>query len=261
MMAFEELYLVSTRVAPLDGAAVDALLAECEIDPPGGYREFATRFGLGEVCGFLSLLAPDDVRRWRRDVGAFMLDEGLFELAAEQWTRCGVKFEQFRRGVDLWSTNQRPSYLAVPGHGPRVFEWDVGEVVCHERGIIDVIPAVARLMFNMSFPYFEPRGPSRRWDVYDPSPGLEVESFVGAVFERWGDGVRRLRSDEEDYVVTVFARPIQARFACWREEERHPGRLTHLGVSYEDEEEGELHDFLRPFIDETAGECRTSRCT
>src|SRR5437660_3022990 len=48
-MAFEELYLVSTRVAPLDGAAVDALLAECEIDPPGGYREFLTRFGLGEV--------------------------------------------------------------------------------------------------------------------------------------------------------------------------------------------------------------------
>jgi hypothetical protein len=78
-MAFEELYLVSPRVAPLDAVSVDALLAECELDAPGGYREFLTRFGLGEVCRFLSLLAPDDVRSWCREVGAFMLDEGLHD--------------------------------------------------------------------------------------------------------------------------------------------------------------------------------------
>jgi hypothetical protein len=247
-MAFEELYLVSTRVAPLDGGAVDALLADCEIDPPGGYREFLTRFGLGEVCGFLSLRSPDEVRRWRREVGTIMLDEGLFEVADEQWTAWGVTFEQFHRGVELWSTNQRPSYVAVPGHGPRVFEWDVGEVVCHERGMIDMIPAVARLMFGMSFPYFEPRRPGRERDMYEPSPRLEVESFVAGVFERWGEGVRRLRSGQDDYVVNVFARPIQARFACWREEERDPGRLTHLGVTYDIEHEDELHNFLRAFV-------------
>ena len=38
-----------------------------------------------------------------------MLDEGLFEIAAEQWTKWGVTFEQFHKGVQLWSTNQRPS--------------------------------------------------------------------------------------------------------------------------------------------------------
>jgi hypothetical protein len=252
-MAFEELYLVSTRVAPLDGAAVDALLAECEIGPPGGYREFLTRFGLGEVCNFLSMRAPDEVRQWRREVGVFMLDEGLFEIAAEQWTACGVTFEQYRRGVELWSTNQRPTYLALPGHGARVFEFDVHEVICYERGMIDMIPAVARLMFNMTFPYFEPRRPGRERDLYDPSPGLEVESFVAAVFERWGEGVRRLRSDQDDYVINVFARPIQARFACWHEEERDPGRLTGIGVTYDVEHEEELHDFLRAFVGDPGG--------
>jgi hypothetical protein len=249
-MAFEELYLVSTRVAPLDGAAVDTLLAECEIDQPGGYREFLTRFGLGEVCGFLSMLAPDEVRRWRQEVGAVMLDEGLFEIAAEQWAAWGVTFEQYRRGVELWSTNERPYYLAFPGHGSRVFEVYRGEVGCHERGMIDMIPTVARLMANMSFSYFEPRRPGRERDMYDPEPGLEIESFVAAVFARWGVGVRRLRSDQDDYVVNVFARPIQARIACWREEASDLGRMRHIGVTYDVEHEAELNDFLRPFVND-----------
>jgi hypothetical protein len=184
-MAFEELYLVSTRVAPLDGAAVDGLLAECEIDPPGGYREFLTRFGLGEVCSFLSVLAPDEVRRWRREVGAVVMsDEWLFEAEAKQWAVWGVTFDQYHGGVALWSTNERPSFYALPGHGPRVFQVDVGEVVCHERGMLDMIPAVARLMSDMSFPYFEPRRPGRERDMYDPNPGLEIESFVASSFER-----------------------------------------------------------------------------
>jgi hypothetical protein len=171
----------------------------------------------------------------------------LFEIAAKQWTAHGVTFEQFQKGVELWSTNQRPSYLALPGHGPRVFEWEVGEVVCYERGMIDMIPAVTRLMFNMSFPYFEPRLPGRKRDMYDPNPGLELESFAAAVFEKWGEGVRRLHSEQDDYLANVFARPIQARFACWQEES-NPGRLTYIGVTYDAEHENELHDFLGAFV-------------
>ncbi len=247
-MAFEELYLVSSRVAPLDGAVVDALLAESEIDPPGGYREFLTRFGLGEVCGFLSMRSPEDVRQWRVEVGAVMLDEQLYDIAGQEWAAHGVTFEQYRNGVELWSTNQRPSYLAVPGHGPRVFEFDVHEVVCHERGMIDMIPAVARLMFNTSFPYFEPRRLDREWDSLDPKPEVEIESFVAAVFKRWGDGVRRLHSDQDDYIVTVFARQIQARFACWHAKERDPSKLSHVQVTYDIEYADELHDFLKPLL-------------
>jgi hypothetical protein len=254
-MAFEELYLVSTRVAPVDDAAIDALLADYGIDPPGGYREFLTRFGLGEICGFLMLLAPDEVRRWRREEGAeLMSDEWLFNTVAEQWGACGVTFEQYRGGMALWSTNQRPSFYALPGHGPRVFQVDVGEVVCHERGMIDMIPAAAHLMGDMSFPYFEPRRPGHVREMYDPNPGVETEPFVAAVLERWGDGVRRLRSDQDDYCLNLFARPIQTRFACWREEASDPRRLTHLGVSYDVEEEDELHDFLRTFVGDLDGQ-------
>lgn len=247
-MAFEELYLVSTRVATLDGAAVDGLLAQCELDGPQGYREFLTRFGLGEICGFLSIRAPDEVRAWCREVGGRLLDEWLFERDAERWAAWGVTLEQFRRGVALWSTNQRPSYYAFPGHGPRVFQVDAGDLVCYERGMIDLVPAVARLMFEMSFPYFEPRHPGRVREMYDPDPMLKIESFVAAVFNRWGEGVRRLCSDQDDCVMNIFARPIQARFACWRKEASDPQRLAHLGVTYDAEHEDELHDFLRRFV-------------
>jgi hypothetical protein len=247
-MAFEELYLVSTRVVPVDGRAVEDLLSECGIDPPGGYREFLTRFGLGEICGFLSTQAPNDIRAWRREIGGLMLDEGLYDVAAEQWAACGVTFEQFHRGVELWATNQRPSFLAVPGHGPRAFQWEVGEVVCYERGMIDMIPAVARLMFDASFPFFEPQRPDRKHATYAPRPGLAVEAFVSAVFDRWGAGVRRLRSGEDDYALSVFSRPVQAQFTCYREESSEPERLTTIGVTYDVEEEGELLDFLRGFF-------------
>jgi hypothetical protein len=50
--------------------------------------------------------------------------------------------------------------------------------------------------------------------------------------------------------VNVFARPIQARFACWREEACDPERLTHIGVTYDIEHEDELHDFLRAFVED-----------
>ena len=76
---------------------------------------------------------------------------------------------------------------------------------------------------------------------------------MAAVFERWGEGVRRLRSDQDDSVVNVFARPIQARFACWRGEERDSGRLTHIGVTYDVEHEDEVHDFLRAFVSDPGG--------
>ncbi len=161
-MAFEELYLVSTRIAPLDGAAVDDLLTECGLDQPGGYREFMTRFGLGEVCSFLRVRSPDEIREWRREEGSRLLDEGLWEVEAEDWMPWGVSFEQYCGGIALWSTNQRPSYYALPGHGPRVFQVEPGEVVCYERGMPDMIPAVAQLMFEMNFPYFEPRRRAER---------------------------------------------------------------------------------------------------
>jgi hypothetical protein len=247
-MAFDELYLLSTRVAPLDGAAVDRLLTECGLDQPGGYREFMTRFGMGEVCSFLRVRSPDEVREWRQEVGPRLLDESLWEVEAEDWTPWGVSFEQFRGGIALWSTNQRPSFYVLPGHGPRVFQVEPGEVVCYERGMPDMIPAIARLMFDMSFPYFEPQHPGRERDMFDPHPGLELESFVSAVGERWGQCVRRLHSQQDDYVVNVFARPIQARFSCWREEERHPKRLTHISVTYDVECEGELYGFLKDFV-------------
>jgi hypothetical protein len=247
-MAFEELYLVSTRVAPVDGAAVDDLLAECGLDPPGGYREFMTRFGLGEVCSFLRVRSPDEVREWRREAGPRLLDETLWEVEAEHWQPWGVTFEQFHGGIALWSTNQRPSFYALPGHGPRVFHVEPGEVACYERGMADVVPGVTRLMFDMSFPYFEPRHPARERDMFEPAPGLELEPFVSAVEERWGQGVRRLRSGQDDYITNVFVRPVQARFSCWREEEKHPGRLTTIGVTYDVEHEGELHDFLKRLV-------------
>jgi hypothetical protein len=247
-MAFEELYLVSTRVAPLDGSAVDDLLTECDLDQPGGYREFMTRFGLGEVCSFLRVRSPEEVREWRREMGPRLLDESLWEVEAADWIPWGVSFEQFRGGITLWSTNQRPSYYVLPGHGPRVFQAEPGEVVCYEHGMADMIPGVARLMFNMSFPYFEPRHPGRDRDMFEPTPGLELEQFVSAIGKRWEHGVRRLRSEEDDYVTNIFARPIQARFSCWREEEKHPEWLTHIGVTYDVEHEGELHDFLKGFV-------------
>jgi hypothetical protein len=247
-VAFDELYPVSTRVTPVDGAAVGQLLTDAGIDEPGGYQEFLARFGVGEVCSFLRVLSPDEVRERCREVGGIMDDEYLFQADAEQWTRWGVTFDQFRRGVELWSTNQRPSFVALPGHGPRVFHWEVGDVTCYERGMIDVIPGVARLMFNMSFPYFEPRHPGRGRDQFEPTPGLELEPFVSAVEERWGPEVRRLRSEQDDYVTNAFARPIQARFSCRREEEQHPEKLTTIGVTYDVEHEGELHDFLKRFV-------------
>jgi hypothetical protein len=244
-LAFEDLYLVSTRLTPLDGVAIDTLLAECEIDAPEGYWEFLTRFGSGEVCSFLRLREPDEVRAWRREAGALLLDQWLFETNAEQWAAWGVTFEQFRGGVELWSTNQGPCFFAFPGQSHRVFQIDVSEVVCYERGMIDLIPAVARLMFNMSFPYFEPQRPGREQNAYDPNPGLELRSFVSAVFERWGEGVRCLHSDQDDYVVNVFARQIQARFACYHEEPGDPSRVTEIAVTYDVEHEDELNDFRR----------------
>jgi hypothetical protein len=246
-MSFADLYPVSTRLEPVAKTDVDLLAAEHGLELPVGYAEFVRRFGAGTVCDYLVVRAPEEARAWRADYAEGLLCEDLYEGNREEWSSLGVTFEQFRRGLSVLDTDQRPYYLSFPGHGPAVFE-DSGGIRAFPGGLPEVIRMVVET-FGVDFPYFEPTRAGRSFASHHFRPGVEFDAFLSAVEARWGAGVRRLRSRDDDYAVTLFARPVQAKFVCYRES----GEAQDLPFSFQvnafwdEEHTTEVNDFFRPF--------------
>jgi hypothetical protein len=54
-MPYDDLYPVTTKLEPVPATEVDRLAADYELELPGGYRDFLSRFGPGNVCGYLEI--------------------------------------------------------------------------------------------------------------------------------------------------------------------------------------------------------------
>jgi hypothetical protein len=190
--------------------------------------------------------SPDEARAWQREYAEHILCADLFE--GNGWIATGVSFDQFRRGISVLDTDQSAYYLSVPGHGPTVFEVERGGVIAHPGGLPDVIRAVVAT-FGVEFPYFDSVRAGRRFASHLIRPEVGFDEFLAAVAARWGDGVRRLRSQEDDYSVTVFARPVQGKFVCYREggANQTPPFSFQVNANYDEEEAAEVCEFLRPF--------------
>jgi hypothetical protein len=247
-MAFADLYPVSTRLEPVAKTDVDRLAAEHGLELPVGYAEFVQRFGPGTVCDYLVVRAPEGGRAWRAAYADSLLCEDLYEGSREEWSALGVTFDQFRGGLSLLDTDQTPDYLSVPGHGPAVFEVIRGDVRALPGGLPEVIGSVVET-FGVEFPYFEPARTGRSFASHHLRPGVELDALLAAMEARWGAGVRRLRSSEDDYAVTLFARPVQAKFVCYREsgELQDPPFSFQVNAYWDEEHTAEVNDFLRPF--------------
>lgn len=247
-MLFDTLYPVSTRLAPIPATEADRLAAEFGMELPLGYREFLERFGPGVVCDYLQIRPPDEAREWRRSYAESILCEDLYEGNGDRWSSLGVTFDQFRRGISVLDTDQSPYYLSVPGHGPTAFQVEGGGVTAHPGGLPEVILAVVK-MFGLGFPYFDPTRAGRSFESHLLRSGAGFDAFLAAVDARWGPGVRRLQSNEDDYSVTLFARPVQAKFVCYREsgESQTPPFSFQVNAYYDEEHAAEVNEFLRPF--------------
>jgi hypothetical protein len=245
-MIYDDLYPVTTRLEPVSASEVDRLAVDYGVELPRGYRDFLARFGPGVVCGYLSVRHPDEARAWRREYAEHILCADLFD--GNGWVAHGVTFDQFRRGVSVLDTDQSAYYLSVPGHGPTVFEVERGGVTAHPGGLPDVIRAVVAT-FGVEFPYFESARAGRRFTSYRIRPEVGFDDFLAVVTARWGAGVRRLGSKEDDYAVTLFARPVQAMFICYRESGASQPRPFSFQVNtvYDEEEAGEVGEFMQSF--------------
>src|SRR4051812_29835293 len=110
-MPYNDLYPVTMRLEPVPAAEVDRLAADYRLELPGGYRDFLTRFGPGNVCGYLEVMHPDEIRVCMRELYAeHVLCEDLFDDTA--WAAHGVTFDQFRRALCVLETDQSAFYLS-----------------------------------------------------------------------------------------------------------------------------------------------------
>ncbi|MCA9069220.1 MAG: hypothetical protein KDA84_09870 [Planctomycetaceae bacterium] len=244
---FEDLYPVTTVLEPVPREEVDRLAKDYDIELPLGYREFLEQYGPGVVCDFLEIYSPEKARTMHHTMSSLLCSD-LFDGNREFWTQLNVTFEQFIRAFCVISTDQTGYYLSIPEHGSVAFEVWGGSVVAHPTGLPGIILAVSK-SFAMEFPYFEPTKPQWSFASHFLRPGLDFEEFLASIHTHWGSGVRRLHSEEDDYAVTVFSRPVQGKFVCYRESGLHqPEPFSfQVNVFCDEEHVPTINDFLAGF--------------
>ncbi|TXT21317.1 MAG: hypothetical protein FD138_4076 [Planctomycetota bacterium] len=154
-MAFDDVYLVTTRLATVSAEQVRAAEETLKVKFPKDYSEFVTKFGEGTYSGFVRVYPPERIFKELREVQQrwdeyFLWDEGPEVLTKAEVVE-SIVFADTVNGDELIFHPGKPNRLfLLPRHS-----YSVLEVADSLSAAIDWLCASGKLTAPIGFKYFE----------------------------------------------------------------------------------------------------------
>lgn len=249
-MPFESVYRVSPRCVPLGGADVDALGRELGMNLPLGYHDFVTTLGPGELCDFLLVNMPDEIRNPSPHSHGRAVLDWFAQLLREENRSDILTPEDVEKGVVFAYSAERPLFIASRRLGPRLFElcddWIV-EIAQGFFGLVDLCASWTR----HDFPFFEPHNGRRKTRGFDIRAGIGRHGFLDAVTRRWGnEGLRRSRQAADEEYPNLFVPAIGGRFELFLDPKynRLPPDCFFVRAKYDTDHEADVAAFVESVL-------------
>lgn len=150
---FENTYLVTDKLSTSSTEDVDAAEAQLGVRFPVGYRDYVTRLGKGEYCGFVRMYAPSEIvdsrasRQSEFEDYAHRWEDGYDVLNKERLRECIVIGASIDADLIVFHPDAPDSLYDLPRHDSSIYHigTSVGEAMVWYR----------RERLKIGFDYFE----------------------------------------------------------------------------------------------------------
>jgi hypothetical protein len=233
MTSFESVLRVSTKGVLAAPAEVDALVTDLGWELPAGYREYVTTLGRGELCDFLHVRMPEEVR----EPGS-----RLAEYLSGFWQPGLLTRQDWDEAIVFATSAERPLYIACRRLAGQLIEMYDDWVQAVPGGFFGLVERIAAQMRH-DFPFFDPWSEHRKVRGFDVLPVLRRDGFHKTLVRRWGrEGVRRSRTAADETHPNLFVPAIGGRFELFLDDTpaRLPPGSLFVRARYDDDSEVEM---------------------
>jgi hypothetical protein len=126
-LSFADTYLVTDKLATYSEAEVDAAEAQLGVHFPVGYKDFVTKLGKGEYCGFVWMYGPAEIvadrasRRAELTEYAHLWEDGFDVLGEDRLRECIVIGASIDADLIVFHPDAPDALYELPRHDSTIY--------------------------------------------------------------------------------------------------------------------------------------------
>jgi hypothetical protein len=211
-MPFENVFLVSTQLAPASQAEIDDLQRQLGVDLPSGYAPFITRFGAGDYCDYLAIYDPKYLLKQYKEIQRMWSLHWYFGEPDEDNPR-SLTQQQAAQSIVIGHTIDGDYLMFYPPRADRLYilPRHESQVYSVNADFSDLFGWNSALENLEDFPTFHPYNNQTTLEVTTERADFDLQELANKFIEHWSDSpMHRISELDRSYII-LYLQAIGAR--------------------------------------------------